>query len=40
MPLPHDRLALAVGDPSGKGPAAALMITNVQFSLRTAALFT
>ena len=40
MPLPDDRLAFAVGDASGKGLAAALMIANVQSSLRTAALFT
>ena len=40
VPLPHNRLALAVGDASGKGLAAALMISNVQSSLRTAALFT
>jgi phosphoserine phosphatase RsbU/P len=39
MPLPHDRLALAIGDASGKGLAAALMISNVQSSLRTAATF-
>jgi sigma-B regulation protein RsbU (phosphoserine phosphatase) len=39
MPLPHDRLALAVGDASGKGLAAALMISNVQSSVRTAASF-
>ncbi len=39
MPLPHDALALAVGDASGKGLAAALMITNVQSSVRTAASF-
>jgi sigma-B regulation protein RsbU (phosphoserine phosphatase) len=38
--LPDNRLALAVGDASGKGLAAALMISNVQSSLRTAALFT
>lgn len=38
--LPEDRLALVVGDASGKGLAAALMIANVQSSLRTAALFT
>lgn len=37
--LPGKRLALAVGDASGKGLAAALMISNVQSSLRTAALF-
>jgi sigma-B regulation protein RsbU (phosphoserine phosphatase) len=35
-----DCLALIVGDASGKGLAAALMIANVQSSLRTAALFT
>ena len=40
MPLAHDRLALVVGDASGKGLAAALMIANVQSSLRAAALFT
>ena len=39
VPLPDNRLALAVGDASGKGLAAALMISNVQSSLRTAALF-
>ncbi len=39
MTLPHNRLALAVGDASGNGLAAALMIANVQSSLRTAALF-
>jgi phosphoserine phosphatase RsbU/P len=39
MPLPHDCLALAVGDASGKGLAAALMISNVQSSVRTAAAF-
>jgi phosphoserine phosphatase RsbU/P len=40
VPLPDNRLALAIGDASGKGLAAALMISNVQSSLRTAALFT
>ena len=40
MPLPDDRLAVAVGDASGKSLAAALMISNVQSSLRTAAFFT
>jgi len=40
VPLPDNRLAVAVGDASGKGLAAALMISNVQSSLRTAALFT
>jgi sigma-B regulation protein RsbU (phosphoserine phosphatase) len=39
VPLADSRLALAVGDASGKGVAAALMISNVQSSLRTAALF-
>jgi sigma-B regulation protein RsbU (phosphoserine phosphatase) len=39
-PLPNNRLAVAVGDASGKGLAAALMTANVQSSLRTAALFT
>jgi sigma-B regulation protein RsbU (phosphoserine phosphatase) len=39
VPLPHNRLALAVGDAPGKGFAAALMIANVQSSLRTAASF-
>ncbi len=39
VPLPHNRLALAIGDASGKGLAAALMIANVQSSLRTAASF-
>jgi sigma-B regulation protein RsbU (phosphoserine phosphatase) len=39
MPLTNDRLALVVGDASGKGVAAALMIASVQSSLRTAALF-
>src|SRR5579862_8683144 len=38
--LADDRLALVVGDASGKGLAAALMIANVQASLRTASLFT
>jgi sigma-B regulation protein RsbU (phosphoserine phosphatase) len=40
MPLTDNRLALVVGDASGKGLLAALMIANVQSSLRTAALFT
>ncbi len=40
MPFSGDRLALVVGDASGKGLAAALMIANVQSSLRTAAMFT
>jgi hypothetical protein len=40
IPLNSDRLALVVGDASGKGLAAALMIANVQSCVRTAALFT
>src|ERR1051326_2892308 len=40
MPLSDGRLALVVGDASGKGLAAALMMASVQASLRTAALFT
>lgn len=40
MPLADDRLSFFVGDASGKGLAAALMIANVQSSLRTAAMFT
>ena len=40
MPLANERLALVVGDASGNGVAAALMIASVQSSLRTAALFT
>jgi phosphoserine phosphatase RsbU/P len=40
IPLEDDRLGLVVGDASGKGLAAALMIAHVQSSLRTAALFT
>jgi sigma-B regulation protein RsbU (phosphoserine phosphatase) len=39
VPLPDDRLAIAVGDASGKGLPAALMVSNVQSSLRTASLF-
>ena len=39
MPLTDDRVTLVVGDASGKGLAAALMIASVQSSLRTAALF-
>jgi len=37
--LPQERLAFAVANASGKGLTAALMITNVQSSLRTAAAF-
>ncbi len=40
VPLADKRLALTIGDASGKGLAAALMISNVQSSLRTAASFT
>lgn len=40
IPLAGDRLALAVGDASGKGLAAALTMASVQSSLRTAAWFT
>ena len=36
LPLSDNRLAVAVGDASGKGLAAALMSSNVQSSLRTA----
>lgn len=39
LPLAHNRLALAIGDASGKSLPAALMIANVQSSLRTAAHF-
>jgi phosphoserine phosphatase RsbU/P len=39
VPLPGNRLAVAIGDASGKGFAAALRISNVQSSLRTATLF-
>lgn len=39
LPLPGRRLAFVVGDASGKGLAAALVIANVQSSLRTAILF-
>jgi len=39
LPLSHNRLALAVGDASGKSLAAALMISSVQSSLRTAVSF-
>lgn len=40
MPLAGNRLAILVGDASGKGVAAALMMASIQASLRTAALFT
>jgi phosphoserine phosphatase RsbU/P len=39
LSLPHNRLAFAIGDASGKSLPAALMIANVQSSLRTAAFF-
>ena len=39
LPLSHNRVALAIGDASGKSLAAALMISSVQSSLRTAASF-
>jgi sigma-B regulation protein RsbU (phosphoserine phosphatase) len=39
LPLAQNCLAFAVGDASGKSLPAALMIANVQSSLRTAALF-
>ncbi|MGI9072805.1 MAG: PP2C family protein-serine/threonine phosphatase [Bryobacteraceae bacterium] len=39
LPLADRRVALAVADASGKGLPAALLIANVQASLRTAALF-
>jgi phosphoserine phosphatase RsbU/P len=38
-PLPDGQFALAIGDASGKSLPAALMIANVQSSLRTAAFF-
>lgn len=40
LPLTESQLALVVGDASGKGVAAALMMASIQASLRTAALFT
>jgi sigma-B regulation protein RsbU (phosphoserine phosphatase) len=39
LPLPGGQFALAIGDASGKSLPAALMIANVQSSLRTAAFF-
>lgn len=38
VPLSDERLAVTIGDASGKGLAAALLISNVQSSLRTAVL--
>src|SRR5262249_61007778 len=38
--LDESRLAVAIGDASGKGIAAALIISNVQASLRTATSLT
>jgi phosphoserine phosphatase RsbU/P len=39
LPLSDNHLAFTIGDASGKSLPAALMIANVQSSLRTAALF-
>lgn len=39
LPVRHNQLAFAIGDASGKSLPAALMIANVQSSVRTAALF-
>lgn len=39
VPLAEDRMAFAMGDACGKGLPAALLISNVQSSLRTAMLF-
>lgn len=39
LPLAQNNVAFAIGDASGKSLPAALMIANVQSSLRTAALF-
>lgn len=40
LTLTENQLTLLVGDASGKGVAAALMMASIQSSLRTAALFT
>src|SRR5258708_14594036 len=40
MPLTNDRLALVVGDASGKGAASSLIISRTQSSLLTSALVT
>ncbi len=39
VPIPDNRLAIAVGDASGKGLPAALMMSSVHSSLRMATLF-
>jgi len=39
VPLPGRRVGIAIADASGKGLPAALIVANVQSSLRTAALF-
>lgn len=39
LPLAADRLAVAVGDASGKGLPGALMVSNLQSSVRTASFF-
>lgn len=39
LPLANDQLAVAVGDASGKGLPGALMVSNVQSSVRTASFF-
>lgn len=39
LPLGGDRVAIAVGDASGKGLPGALMVSNVQSSVRTASFF-
>ena len=39
LPMPGRRVGLAVADASGKGLPAALIVANVQSSLRTAAWF-
>lgn len=39
LPLGEDSLAVAVGDASGKGLPGALMVSNVQSSVRTASFF-
>jgi len=39
LPLGGDKMAIAVGDASGKGLPGALMVSNVQSSVRTASFF-